>query len=155
MKDLQMKTSPQERALDWQLNPPREHSCSICGACGPTLTVGDTDVMHTRFAARCHHHIESSPRLRKYYAMIQSVVGMNEDQLWFSQNPGRTTRYRLSRADEKVEGMPMLVRIRPDGFCGRVMIMGQVVDKDASDHVLAQVYDRYHKIASAKKGGAA
>ena len=154
MKDLQMKTSPQERALDWQLNPPREHTCSICGASGPVLTVGDTDVMHTRFAARCHHHIEASPRLRKYFAMILHVAGMNEDQLWFSQNPSRTTRYRLSRADEKVEGMPMLVRIRPDGFCGRVMIMGHVVDKDASDHVLAQAYDRLRKITSAKKGGA-
>lgn len=148
-------THAQQRALDWQINPLREHLCSICGAQGPVLTVCDTDVLHTRFAARCHHRIETSPRLRKYYAMIHRVVGMNEDQLWFSQNPGRTTRYRLSRADEKVEGMPMLVRIRPDGFCGRVMIIGQVVDKDASDHVLAQVYARYHKIASATKGGAA
>ena len=104
--------------------------------------------MHTRFAARCEKHIDTKPRLRKHYAMIQRVAGMNEDQLWFSKNPGRTTRYRLSRADEKVEGMPMLVRIRPDGFCGRVMIMGHVVDKDASDHVLAQVYDRHHKEAS-------
>ena len=87
--------------------------------------------------------------------MIQSVVGMNEDQLWFSKNPGRTTRYRLSRADEKVEGIPILVRIRPDGLCERIMVMGHIFDKDASDHVLAQVYDRYRKIASAKKGGAA
>ena len=145
MKDLQMKTSPQERALNWQLNPLREHSCSICGASGPVLTVGDTDVMHTRFAARCHHHIETSPRLRKYFVMIQRVACMNEDQLWFSQNPGRTTRYRLSRADEKVEGMPMLVRIRSDVFCGRVMVLGDVFDKDAPDHVLAQIYDFYRK----------
>jgi hypothetical protein len=134
-------TRAHKRALEWQINPPREHLCSICGANGPVLTVGDTDVMHTRFTARCHHHLKTSPRLRKYYAVIHSVVGMNEDQLWFSKNPGRTTRYRLSRSDEAVEGMPMLVRIRPDGFCGRIMIMGQVVDKDASDHVLAQIYD--------------
>lgn len=138
-------THAQQRALDWQLNQPREHTCSVCGANGSVLSIGDTDVMHTRFAARCHHHTDTKPRLRKHYAMIQRVAGMNEDQLWFSQNPGRTTRYRLSRADEKVEGMPMLVRIRSDGFCGRVMVLGDVFDKDAPDHVLAQIYDCYRK----------
>lgn len=136
-----MTTAAQKRALDWQVNPPREHSCSICGASGPVLTVGDTDVMHTRFAARCHHHIETSPRLKKYYAMIQRVTGMNEDQLWFSQNPSRTTRYRLSRADEKIKGMPILVRIKPDGFCGRIMLIGAVINKDATDAELASIYD--------------
>lgn len=75
--------------------------------------------------------------------MIQRVAGMNEDQLWFSQNPSRTTRYRLSRADEKVEGMPILVRIRPDGSCERILTLGLVFDEDASDHVLAQIYDCY------------
>jgi len=138
-------THAQKRALEWQINPPREHSCSICGAKGPVLTVGDTDVMHTRFTVRCHHHIENSPRLRKHYAMIRSVASMHEDQLWFSKNPGRTTRYRLSRVDETIEGMPILARIRPDGSCGRIMVLGQVIDKDAPDHVLAQLYDLHLK----------
>ena len=134
-------TRAHQRALEWQINPPREHLCSICGANGPVLTVGDTDVMHTRFTARCHHHIKTSPRLKKYYAVIHSVVGMNEDQLWFRENPGRTTRYRLSRADEKVEGMPILVRIKPDGFCGRIMLIGAAINKDATDAELAAIYD--------------
>ena len=39
----------------------------------------------------------------------------------------------------------MLVRIRSDVFCGRVMVLGDVFDKDAPDHVLAQIYDFYRK----------
>jgi hypothetical protein len=62
--------------------------------------------------------------------------------VWFLNNPGRTTRYRLSRAGEVVEGMPTLVRLE-DNNCLRLVIVGIEIDKEAPEHVLAQAYDHY------------
>jgi hypothetical protein len=81
----------------------------------------------------------------KQYGM---VGGFNEDQVWFLNNPARTTRYRLSKANEVVEGMPMLVRLE-NNECSRRMLIGEVIDKDAPDHVLAQIYDFYCKGSAA------
>lgn len=138
----------QEEARDWILSKPA-HACSICNTSQGTLTVGSTK--SARFTARCQQHILSHPAMLKQYGM---VGGFNEDQVWFLNNPGRTTRYRLSKASEVVEGMPMLVRLE-NNDCSCMIVMGEVIDKDASDHVLAQIYDCYRKIASTKKGGAA
>ena len=147
-----MKTSAQQRALDWQINSPREQACSVCGAAGPILAIGDTDVMHTRFAARCEKHFETRPRLRKYYGMVKKVEldpAQLGDLKWFQSNPERTTRLRLTQACEnsKAEGIPMLVRKYPSGQCVRIVVMGplsdNMTDKELSD-IHAQLFDRYY-----------
>jgi hypothetical protein len=44
--------------------------CSICNASGPALGIGDIDVCHTIFAARCHLHTEAAPPLRNLYGVV-------------------------------------------------------------------------------------
>jgi hypothetical protein len=132
----------QEEARDWILSKPA-HACSICNTSQGTLTVGSTN--SARFIARCQQHLLSDPPLQRFYGM---VGGFSEDQVWFLNNPGRTTRYRLSKANEVVEGMPMLVRLE-NNECSRRMLIGEVIDKDAPEHVLAQIYDLYCKGSAA------
>jgi hypothetical protein len=132
----------QEETRDWILSKPA-HACSICNTSQGTLTIGSTN--SARFIARCQQHLPSDPAMLKQYGM---VGGFNEDQVWFLNNPGRTTRYRLSKANEVVEGMPMLVRLE-NNECSRRMLIGEVIDKDAPDHVLAQIYDLYCKGSAA------
>lgn len=125
-----------EEARDWILSMPA-HACSICKTSQGTLIIGSTK--SARFAARCQQHILGHPAMLKQYGM---VGGFNEDQVWFLNNPGQTTRYRLSKANEVVEGIPILVRLENNN-CSRRIVMSEVIDKDAPDHVLAQIYDCY------------
>lgn len=144
-------THAQQRALDWQTNPPREHACSICGATGPVLSIGDTDAMHTRFAARCDKHIEAKPRLRKYYGIVTNFeidAAQLDDLRWFQSNPDRTTRLRLSHACEMTiaGGLPILVRKNQSGQCVRIAVVGpfdeKLTDKELSD-IHIQLVNQY------------
>ena len=122
----------------WVLSKPAQ-ACSICNTSQGTLTIGSTK--RARLIVRCQQHVHAYPPIR----MIHGIAGgFSEDQVWFLNNLGRTTRYRLSKADEVVEGMPMLVRLE-DNKCWRQILIGKVIDKDAPDHVLAQIYDCYRK----------
>lgn len=85
------------RAAEWATNPARALTCSICGATGPILTVGDTDVLHRRFSVRCSHHTTVRPQMRNVYSMIYEVTG---DAAWFASNPDRTFRVRPPSEDE-------------------------------------------------------
>jgi hypothetical protein len=58
------------RAMAWALQQPNGLRCTICGATGPTLTLADIDLLHTRFVARCHQHIETAPRILSVYALV-------------------------------------------------------------------------------------
>jgi hypothetical protein len=129
-------TSAHQELRAWVLSKPA-HACSICGTSQGALTVGATS--SARFTARCQEHLRTHPAMRRQYGR---VGGFSEDHVWFLNNPGRTTRYRLSRADEVVEGMPTLVRLE-DNNCLRLVIVGIEIDKDAPEHVLAQAYDHY------------
>lgn len=58
------------RAMAWALQQPNGLRCTICGATGPTLTLADIDLLQTRFVARCHQHIDTTPRIRSIYALV-------------------------------------------------------------------------------------
>lgn len=57
-------------AVAWALQQPNGLRCAVCGATGPTLTLADIDLLHTRFVARCHQHIETAPRILSVYALV-------------------------------------------------------------------------------------
>ena len=138
------------RAMAWALQQPNGLRCAICGATGPTLTLADIDLLHTRFVARCHQHIETAPRILSVYALVlekQQKPSEVNDALWFKENPQRTHRLRQTLPDERERhprsGELMLVRKLAYGDTDRISVwISDYQNLMGNDEFLRDLFDQ-------------